>query len=241
MKSNFVLILFSMMIFSCSEKKEEITVEDEMKATEINDTSSSKNISLIDTTFTNQDSIDFVTYQKIDSKLPFEKKVELFLEKYKLLYTEVKNDKSIIPERYENNYAKKIALKKKTTINYGKVENVYPVAQLWFYQYKDSATCRNVINNWLQCYGFDCTPVEFMVDLPAIKTTPSLAIFNEKEIIFLQYQCEHIENNWEEIRSELLEIFPQSGSYYLLSLDKCGRALKWKNYVRVDGSTVIYQ
>lgn len=227
MRITFIYIFISVLFFSCSEKKEQVTVEDEMKATEINDTTSSSRISEIDTAFTNQDSIDFVTFQKIDRKLPFPKKVDLFLEKYQLLYTEVKNDKSIIPERYENNYAKKIALKKKTSVNYGKVENVYPVAQLWFYQYKDSAACRNVINNWLQCYGFDCTSVEFMVDLPAIKTTPSLAIFNEKEIIFLQYQCEHIENNWENFRKEIINTFGQD-SFIQLSLDKCGKKLIWK-------------
>ncbi len=219
------LLLFG--FISCSERKENVSADDEMKATEINDTSITKSEITTDTVLTNKDSIEFINFQPIDHKLPFEKKVDLFLEKYQLLYSEVENTKMIVPERYENSFAVKTALKKKTSVNYGKVENVYPIAQLWFYQYKDSATCRNVINNWLQCYGFDCTPVEFMVDLPAIKTTPSMAIFNEKEIIFLQYQCEHMENNWNDMKKELEKLFGTK-IYYAVSLNNCGKKLVWK-------------
>lgn len=224
---HYFYIAFLVLFFSCSEKKEKVVAEDEMKATEINDTTNNNEIAIVkDTILTNEDSLKFISL-KIDKKLSFEKKVNLFLEKYTLIYTKTGNDKTIIPERYENSFGVKIGLKKKTPVKYGKVEGVYPIAQLWFYQYKDSISCRNVLNNWLQCYGFDCTPVEFMKDLPAIKTTPSFLIFNEKEIIFLQYQCEHIGNNWNDMRKELENLFG-SKTYYTISLNDCGKKLVWK-------------
>ena len=66
-----------------------------------------------------------------------------------------------------------------------------------------------------------------MKDLPAIKTTPFFAVFNEKEIVFLQYECEHIENNWGDIRKELENIFGKK-IYYTISLESCGKKLVWK-------------
>ncbi len=195
---SLLLILFC---FSCGKKEEKKEPSDEMKAEEVNDTS---NVEILEPTeelnsVSEKDSLTFISLT-IDKKLSFEEKVNKFIEKYKLMYSKVEVNKPIIPERYESKFGKKISLKKNSTVKYGKVEGVYPIAQIWFYEYADSTACRNVLNNWLQCYGFDCTPVEFMKDLPAIKTTPSFAIINEKEIVFLQYQCEHIGNNWGDIK-----------------------------------------
>lgn len=226
---NKLYILFTISILiSCGGKEEKKAPSDEMKAEEVNDTS---NVAILESTeelntVSEKDSLTFISLT-IDKKLSFEEKVNKFIEKYKLMYSEVEVNKPIIPERYENKFGKKISFKKNSTVKYRKVEEVYPIAQLWFYEYADSTSCRNVLNNWLQCYGFDCTPVEFMKDLPAIKTTPSFAIINEKEIVFLQYQCEHIENNWGDIRKELENVFGKK-TYYTISLENCGKKLIWK-------------
>lgn len=219
------MYFFSVLIFiACSTDKKESVAEEEMKAEEVGDTSMVQNKTKEENT--NSDSIAFSTF-KIDKNLSFEEKVEKFAEKYKLMYSETEVNKPIVPERYSSKYSKKIALRKNTPVNYGKTENVFPVAQLWFYQYEDSTSCRNVLNNWLQCYGFDCTPVEFMKDLPAIKTTPSMAIITDKELVFLQYQCEHIGNNWDEIKKELETLFGRK-TYYTITLSDCGKKLVWK-------------
>lgn len=226
MKYSYFILLI--LFLSCGGKEEKKAPSDEMKAEEVNDTSNVVKAELNEevNSVSEKDSLAFVSLT-IDKKLSFEEKVNKFIEKYKLMYSEVEVNKPIIPERYENKFGKKISLKKNSTVKYGKVEGVYPVAQLWFYEYADSTSCRNVLNNWLQCYGFDCTPVEFMKDLPAIKTTPSFAIINEKEIVFLQYQCEHIGNNWADIRKELENIFGKK-TYYTISLENCGKKLIWK-------------
>jgi hypothetical protein len=223
--SYFILMI---LFLSCGGKEEKKAPSDEMKAEEVGDTSNVEKTESNEelNSFSEKDSLTFISLT-IDKKLPFEEKVNKFIEKYKLMYSEVEVNKPIIPERYENKFGKKISLKKNSTVKYGKVEGVYPVAQLWFYEYADSTSCRNVLNNWLQCYGFDCTPVEFMKDLPAIKTTPSFAIINEKEIVFLQYQCEHIGNNWADIRKELENVFGKK-TYYTISLENCGKKLIWK-------------
>lgn len=220
------LILAALFIVSCGEKKTETASEDEMKAEEVKDTSVTENkkteVNL------SSDSLAFSKFV-IDPKLPFEKKVDLFIEKYTLLYSEIEQNKPIVPERYSSTFSKKIALKKNSTVPYGKADPVYPVAQLWFYQYEDSTSCRNVITNWLQCYGFDCSPVEFMQEPMVIKTTPSMAILTEREIVFLQYQCEHTGNNWNDIKKELEKLFGEK-TYYTITLDNCGKKLIWKKH-----------
>lgn len=221
-------LFFVVILISCGGKEEKKAASEEMKAEEVNDTSNvvSPVSQEESSSVSEKDSLAFVSFT-IDKKLPFEEKVNKFIEKYELMYSEVEVNKPIIPERYESKFGKKIALKKNSPVRYDKIENVFPVAQLWFYEYTDSTACRNVLNNWLQCYGFDCTPVEFMQDLPAIKTTPSFAIINETEIVFLQYPCEHIGNNWKDIRKELENLFGKK-TYYTLSLENCGKKLIWK-------------
>lgn len=54
-----------------------------------------------------------------------------------------------------------------------------------------------------------------------------MAIINEKEIIFLQYQCEHIGNNWNDIKKEMENLFGVK-PYYTITLDNCGKKLIWK-------------
>jgi hypothetical protein len=220
----FIIVILT----SCGGKEEKKVSSDVMKAEVVNDTSNVMKLESEEksNSVSEKDSLKFVSLT-IDKKLSFAEKVNKFIEKYELMYSKVEVNKPIIPERYESKFSKKIALKKNSMVKYGKIEGVYPVAQLWFYEYADSTSCRNVLNNWLQCYGFDCTPVEFMKDLTAIKTTPSFAIINEKEIVFLQYQCEHIGNNWADIRKELENVFGKK-TYYTISLENCGKKLVWK-------------
>lgn len=213
-------------LFSCGEKKTENASGDEMKAEEVKDTAVTKELAGPEKI--NSDSLAF-SETIIDPKLSFGEKAEKFISKYKLMYTEIELNKPIVPERYSSKFSKKIALKKNSTVPYGKADPVYPVAQLWFYQYEDSLSCRNVINNWLQCYGFDCSPVEFMQEPMVIKTTPSMAILTETEIVFLQYQCEHAGNNWNDMKKELEKLFGKK-PYYTITLDNCGKKLIWKKH-----------
>ena len=172
------------------------------------------------------------TSTKVDSVLWVEQKIEFndipkkrelkvdliyFRDKYLLNYTEINSQeqKVYVLDRFtcENKY--KLILKKKSTVKYGKVENIFPVLNLRAYQYKDSTQCANALNNWLNCFGNDCNTV-IRNEKTTIKSTPGFYIINPNSIICVDYQLEHAENNWKDVIGHLKKLFSTKESTYIM-------------------------
>src|SRR5688572_11408473 len=97
-KKIYCLLLVTFFI-SCGGKKEEKAATEEMKPEEVNDTSVvDPSTSSGADSVTKNDSSAFVSFT-IDKKSSFEEKVNKFIEKYELMYSEVEVNKPIIPER----------------------------------------------------------------------------------------------------------------------------------------------
>ena len=164
----------------------------------------------------------------IDPKLSPQEKIIAFKEKQLRLYSEVEATKGINPERFEKDTLIKFALKKNTPVKYGTTENVYPVATVFYLHYSDSTTFNNAFNNWMNCFGNDCTPIRFEEDMKSIKTTPSYTWINQDQLwmLHLCYQCEHKENDWNKWIDELDLLF--GGKNTVRIETACGGPLKWK-------------
>jgi len=158
--------------------------------------------------------------------MDFKQKANLFPALFLSGYDSVSSEKSILPDRFASAYSRRIALKKKSSISYGKVEGVIPVAQLYFYHYADSASLANAKTNWFNCFGNDCTPVKEKENAKATKTTPSYTIISDSSIVHLNYPCEHAENDWAYITKEMDRLFYKKGSVRIVV--GCGGPLEWK-------------
>lgn len=158
-------------------------------------------------------------------KSTFGDKVKLFEEKFAVKYNRIEPDKKHLLERFGNAGGKTLFLKKKMPVKYGNVENIYPVAQLRFLTYADSAQRANAVSNWFACFGNDCITIMEGEEIKSVKTTPGFYIINEKEIITLDYLCEHAENDWEEIKQNLVNGFASKKSI-IIDLG-CGGPLRW--------------
>lgn len=219
----FISIIF---LIACSNKKEQEAAE-EMKGEEVNDTSTVKKDTIGYSTLSDYDGFEKMT---IDSKLPFEEKVDLWVEKYNLIYSEVDGNKMIVPERYGNEFFKKAFLKKKNPIKNKKNEEIFPEVQFYFFQFKDSSECRNVVNNWLQCYGTECLSVEWMKETDAKNSIPSLAIITKNEIIFMQTPTDFDKLDWLNIKRDLEQAFTQKSNYVTIEILKKDKKLLWNSY-----------
>lgn len=206
------LIFLMVFLYACGGSSNENTTEEVQK---------DSNIIVSDSVISApQDSVI------IDTKLTFLEKTEQFRNKYLRWYSEQEIRKSILPERFSSDTVIRFCLRKNTPVNFGDVKDVYPIADLYFFSYSDTVTQNNALNNWLNCFGMDCTPVVMGEDMKAIKTTPSYTIITPQEIIHLQYQCEHVENDWEVMIRELDLLFAVKGSKRIRV--ECGGPLRWK-------------
>lgn len=158
--------------------------------------------------------------------MDFKLKANLFPALFLSSYDSLNSEKSILPDRFASAYSRKITLKKKSSISYGKLEGVIPVAQLYFYHYADSISLANAKTNWYNCFGNDCTPVKEKENTKAIKTTPSYTIISDSSIVHLNYPCEHAENDWAYITKEMDRLFYKKGSVRIVV--GCGGPLEWK-------------
>ena len=218
MRSLFFLLASVVFLLSCGNTDQDIqSLMDSENGKEVSQTTSG-------------DSIE-VQLQKHDTvmlqaSMDFKQKANLFPALFLSSYDSVTSEKSILPDRFSSAFSRKIALKKKTSISYGKVEGVIPVAQLYFYRYADSASLANAKTNWFNCFGNDCTPIKEKENTKAIKTTPSYTIISDSSIVHLSYPCEHAENDWTYITKEMDRLFYKKGSLRIIV--GCGGPLEWK-------------
>ena len=205
-----VLILFA----SCSSEKNEKS-----------NTSSPQDTVSVDTTdiVKNLDTND--TVQPVS--LSFEDKIQNLKSCYLKSYDEInKKDKGIHALQNSNTtFHQAVFLKKKTSINYGDVEDIYPVVNLFFYEYSTEDDCQKAFIKWLECFGGECDQITVGTNMDHIKMPPMYIIKNATEIIVLKYLCEHNENNWADLKNDLLSSFKTPGSK-IMNVE-CGGPLTW--------------
>lgn len=165
------------------------------------------------------DSADNVE-QEIKLTMPatkdFSERLKYFRDQYLVNYTEIeiKDDRIHVLDRHPADKKYKMKLQKKYPVNYGKVENILPVAYIRAYTYKDSASCANALNNWYNCFGNDCNSV-VRDEETMIKSTPGYCIINPTSVICLDYPLEHMENNWEPMIKHLKFLLADKGAYFI--------------------------
>lgn len=203
----FGLMVFFCGLFSCGTKETNLDVS---KTTD----------ALVDSV--NKDTLDHLTtdslqtveqpivFQNIPDTKDVAELLRYFRDQYAVNYDIVTNEDSkvLVLDRFTSDKKYKLVLKKKTTVSFGEVKNIFPLANISVYLYKDSAQCANAINNWFNCFGNDCNQIQFDVD-DMIKSTPGYYIINPTSIICLDYKLEHQENNWDEMIRHLNKLFHQ--------------------------------
>ena len=123
--------------------------------------------------------------------------------------------------------SEKIMLKKTTTVPYGRSSEVTPRAYIFHYHFEDSVSCFNALDKWLDCFGSDCTPVEYGKDLKFVKTPPTYILVGSASIVILKYSCESVRNDWASFEESLRVHF----GFRVVNQIKieCGGPLKWSD------------
>ncbi|HLP13678.1 MAG TPA: hypothetical protein VK177_17225 [Flavobacteriales bacterium] len=149
--------------------------------------------------------------------LSFQDRLKLLKTKYQVNYAEIhpENVRVEVLDRFTCEKKFIFHLKKKMPVKYGKVENVFPVANFHAYVYADSAQCANALNNWYNCFGNDCSQVTPGVST-TIKTTPGFYIINQNTILCLDYALEHSENNWQVLINHMRKLFETSQTTFIV-------------------------
>lgn len=130
-------------------------------------------------------------------------------------------------DRFDNKVKIKISLQKKFEVPYGKSVMVYPIANVSAYEFLTDEAFENVLENWFNCFESDCNQIVPGTESGPLKTTPAFAIIipNNRQIIYLQYACEHEGNDWKRFKSWMKQAFPDNYTYgFELG---CGGKVKW--------------
>jgi hypothetical protein len=158
-----------------------------------------------------KDSIPAVEQPIVLNDLPKTREVnellKYFLEKYSVNYTETHPDelKVYVLDRFGCDKKYRIVLQKKIPVK-DKDQEVFPVAEIRAYIYKDSAQCANAVNNWFNCFGDNCEIIQPGVP-SAIQSSPGFYIINEKNIVSLDHKPAFEKNNWKNMNADLRKLF----------------------------------
>jgi len=141
-------------------------------------------------------------------------------------YDTMANNQFHLLDRSESR-KEKIMLKKSTSVPYGKSSEVTPRAYIFHYQFEDSVSCFSALDKWLDCFGSDCTPVEYGKDLKFVKTPPTYILVSSTNIVILKYSCESVRNDWVSFEESLRVHF----RFRVINQVKveCGGPLKWSD------------
>ena len=197
--------------FSCSENTEDQGAEDPVEQ-----------ISPADSVIISMNS----SSDSFPSQEPTERFHFLFGHLLQKEYDTLSNSSFHFLERFEFSSVEKIRLKKQSGVSYGEIQGIFPEAAIWMFRYPDTLKRFNAMNNWLNCYGRDCTPVKFKEPLKAVKTIPSWALIKDSLIIVMEWPCEHKENDWQKITRMVDSSFSENNST-ILRVD-CGGPLEWE-------------
>lgn len=198
-------------LFSCGNQEKQET------KSEVKDTSTGVPVDM--GTHTKTDSVPAVEQPIVLNDVPKTKEVnellKYFLEKYSVNYTEIHPDelKVYVLDRFGCEKKYKIVLQKKIPVK-SKEEDVFPVAEVRAYLYRDSAQCANAVNNWLNCFGDNCEMIQ-LKEKASVKSSPGFYILNEKNIVCLDHQSVYDKNNWKNMNADLKKLFANRLSHII--------------------------
>jgi hypothetical protein len=208
----FYVLFFLMACSSVEQKNEEVPIPSEEMSqnheTDFSDTLAAESDTVI-----------------INRKLGFSEKLTAFRSKYSRWYSDGGVPSGILPDRFISDSVIRFRMRKLEQVNYGTEIKVYPEFSFYAFRYSDTASYENALFNWFNCFGSDCASVKEGESVKAIKTPPSFTLYGYPYIIHISWPCEHAENNWDEITSEVKSLFGGQGTRTIQV--KCGGPLNW--------------
>ena len=203
----FILTLF---VVSCSGNEEESNPMD------YEDFVGETGVELQDSTELNTDTlIDLSTYKgRLINALSSD-------------YIAIENDKFNTLDRFSFEHSEKIGFEAYYDVPYGKDLMVVPVANFFYYSFKDSTTTKNAFYNYLDglSESGESGAVKINQDMESIKSPPLFLLVYDTMIISTEYLCEHANNSWESMQDSIESIY---GTNYLHRIEiDCGGPLKW--------------
>lgn len=146
--------------------------------------------------------------------------------------------KSTILGRFSNVRSEQVELIGKNKVPYGKEVMLYPKAEIYMFEYNDSAQVITTLYNWMDCFGSDCEALKLLKDVKHIKMPPSFVVLGDNKILWLKYPSEHKANDYTPVKNALRAMIPEDKRYYEIDVD-AGGPLKWKGFTAEADS--LYQ
>lgn len=164
----------------------------------------------------------------------FQTSVDSFIKKYSEDFTTVTetfnydgND-FVLDKKVKTSWDKTVTLKHKTAFKNKYDQTVYQRLFLGFYQYDTDKQCSAALDSLLNCFGTDCGKINWGDNGKSLKTTPTIYLINEREIIVCKIHCEHTNDFWTTFKHDLTMTFGNGTSGIIDS--GCGGPVNFKKF-----------
>ena len=148
----------------------------------------------------------------------FQTSVDSFIKKYSADFKTVAetfnsdgND-FILEKKVKTSWNKTVTLKRKTSFKNKYDQTAYQRLFLGFYQYDTDKQCSAALDSLLNCFGTDCSKLKWGDNGKSLKTTPTIYLINEREIIVCKIHCEHTNDFWTTFKHDLTTTFENATS-----------------------------
>lgn len=118
----------------------------------------------------------------------------------------------MLDKKVNASWSKTITLKQKKAFKNKYNQSVYQRLFLGFYQYTTNKECSAALDSLLNCFGTDCGTLKWGDNDKAIKTTPTIYLINDKEIVVCKIHCEHTNDFWTTFKHYLEMTFSSKNS-----------------------------
>jgi hypothetical protein len=124
--------------------------------------------------------------------------------------------------------SKTIALKAIKPHSSALVDNkkVYSRIDIWQFDYKNEALCREAHDSLLNCFLHDCTALDYGTD-QSIKMTPCIFIMGKTTIAIAKTSCEQVDSKWTQFTKDFTEYYAIDEESKII-LGSCGK-IQWVN------------
>ena len=164
----------------------------------------------------------------------FQTSVDSFIKKYSTDFSTVTetfdsdgND-FILDKKVRTSWDKPVTLKHKTAFKNKYGQTVYQRLFLGFYQYDSGKQCSAALDSLLNCFGTDCGKLKWGDNGKSLKTTPTIYLINEREIIVCKIHCEHTNDFWTTFKNDLTTTFGNGTSGIIEA--GCGGAVHFRKF-----------
>ena len=106
------------------------------------------------------------------------------------------------------------------TNKYGQKSYVRP--NVYILQFKNKSKCDKAKELLMNCFPNDCQKIEYDIN-KSVKTTPTMYLLSDKEILILKISCENENDNWINLKAKFRRFAKLNTK--ILEAD-CGR-IKW--------------